>query len=281
MIGEAQQSGPTVCVIGGIHGDERAGIEIVRSLPNYLRLERGRVIAILGNLQAIAAGQRPVDTNLNRAFVSVDSKHRIADPAPPSYESNRAQELMPYIDASKAILDLHEYEDPDGTPFIICERDSLGIAQSIGPAAIAFGFTRVEPGATDGYAHRRGIQALCYELGEQSGRHQDENVRLGRRAVHRFLAAMGLADTGLQPLNPKPLLVEADFKHIRTSEQHFEFARKFRSFEELTPGELIATDGDKEVRAPELDVPQVILFPKPKAPAVGREAFEIAKVVVA
>ncbi|WP_163559382.1 succinylglutamate desuccinylase [Halomonas sp. NO4] len=79
----------------GIHGNETAPIELLGAA--LARLEAGLLrlgaplLVILGNLEAIRAGVRYLDTNLNRLF------HRdLAEHGP---EPDRARELMAAVDA--------------------------------------------------------------------------------------------------------------------------------------------------------------------------------------
>jgi len=280
MIGVARKDGPTVGIIGGVHGDEPAGIEVARSIPHQLSVDRGRVIVMLGNLRAIANGTRQTEggDNLNRSFRPLTDDEKLRSDLP--YELGRCQELMGYIDqCDGGIFDIHEYEDPHGKPFIICERPSLAIAKQIGAPVVAFGFAEAEPGGSDGYGHSIGIPAICYEIGAMGKQYTPNNVRFGKRTVSRFLGAGALTNEIMPPLYDDPLLVQVDGSspHIRAGDT-FEFERTFTSFEQLRRGQLVATDGGIPIRA-DTERDQVILFPKPTPPIKGREAFELGWIV--
>ncbi len=86
---------PAVVLSAGIHGNETAPIELLGDL--LARLEAGQLtlgaptLVILGNLGAIRAGSRFVDTNLNRLFRrGLDAEGR---------EPDRARALMTAVDA--------------------------------------------------------------------------------------------------------------------------------------------------------------------------------------
>ncbi len=73
FIERAEQSGPTMLILGGIHGDELNGIEIVRQIVanGWNRPEKGMVIAIpLLNVFGFLHGTRslPDGRDLNRVF---------------------------------------------------------------------------------------------------------------------------------------------------------------------------------------------------------------------
>jgi len=66
---EGREPGPTLLVIGGIHGDEPGGYLSADALLDRLALARGTIIAVpRSNLQSIVAGRRSVEDDLNRAF---------------------------------------------------------------------------------------------------------------------------------------------------------------------------------------------------------------------
>ena len=65
----AEQDGPVVLAVGGVHGDKPAGVEAGKVLAEFRDLERGTLIVIPAlNRQAVEAGRRSVDIDLNRAF---------------------------------------------------------------------------------------------------------------------------------------------------------------------------------------------------------------------
>lgn len=72
---------PEVAVVGGVHGDEPSGVRAVRRLRAAdLDLRRG-VLFVVANPAAVAAGQRFLDSDLNRVFPgdpSGDREHRLA-----------------------------------------------------------------------------------------------------------------------------------------------------------------------------------------------------------
>ena len=59
---------PEIVVIGGVHGNETGGVRAVRRLREAdLDLQRG-VVFVLANPAAIDAGERYLDSDLNRVF---------------------------------------------------------------------------------------------------------------------------------------------------------------------------------------------------------------------
>jgi len=90
-----------VLVIGGMHGNEPLGIELVRRL-NARPVKN--VDAVLANLPAINANRRFTDEDLNRSFPG--------DTASASYVLRRAAELIKLSQSYDIVLDFHNTHCP-------------------------------------------------------------------------------------------------------------------------------------------------------------------------
>lgn len=251
MIAEGRQDGPTVVIMGAVHPDETAGTELVSNLPATLDIKRGRVVAVLANLDAMPTRARQSDVNMNRSFrpETIDEKLRKQTDLP--RELRRTQQLIDLFDAEKpaSMLDLHQYESPLGLPNIITDRESLVLARAVGARAIVFGFNLSEPGGSDDYAHRHGIRGLCYELGPMGNAFQKRNVRLGKQVIERFLAAEGLTDQRVTPLFNDPIIAETTGEQIVTQSDDFKLILPDAHwFNPLPPNTLVAMDGDRPLR---------------------------------
>ena len=103
--------GTTLVGVGGIHGNEPAG---VRALENVLAelgrpgggLSRGRFIAIAGNRPALDAGVRYIDRDLNRIWNAGDGRDDV--------EGSERAELLELLDGYRRasagpphLIDLH------------------------------------------------------------------------------------------------------------------------------------------------------------------------------
>ena len=68
------EAGPTLVVMVGIHGNERAGVEGAKRVLARLAREKpplaGDLIVLAGNLPALARGTRFIDLDLNRQWIS-------------------------------------------------------------------------------------------------------------------------------------------------------------------------------------------------------------------
>ncbi|MFM7642173.1 MAG: succinylglutamate desuccinylase/aspartoacylase family protein [Cyanobium sp.] len=111
-MGEENQGGACrVLVVGGTHGNERNGVQLLerwRQAPETLGAAGLEVVLTPGNPAAIAAGRRYIDRDLNRSFVPA----LLADPALQELELRRARQLLaawgPQGESPCAVaLDLH------------------------------------------------------------------------------------------------------------------------------------------------------------------------------
>lgn len=132
---DALNAGPHVTIVGGVHGNERIGVNVLDALRLALlhvsplrtlsganvfpTLTQGSVTLVYGNPAAIRIGKRGSSphADLNRCFpVDVLSSSSLSSPSL-SYEQRRAQELAPIFASSDLMLDLHSTNKPSA-PFV-------------------------------------------------------------------------------------------------------------------------------------------------------------------
>jgi len=113
---------PRVAVLGGVHGNERTGIEVLRRLRAMLgggrALTRGDLILAEGNPEACKRDVRFVDVDLNRCFdTDLRRPGSSGEPLAWAYERRRAAELEPHLRGLDALVDLHATNKPS-EPFV-------------------------------------------------------------------------------------------------------------------------------------------------------------------
>ena len=102
---------PRVAVLGGIHGNERTGVEVVRQLverlssPSLAAQVCGELTLTLGNPDAIDRDVRFVEVDLNRCFGAVEEGGALMEEA-------RARELAPLMRGLDVMVDLHATNKP-------------------------------------------------------------------------------------------------------------------------------------------------------------------------
>lgn len=114
--------------IGGIHGNEIVGIQIVKWLESTLANTEqstfdqmsGDLIIGLGNPKAINVGQRATSSkeDLNRCFLMKNNfEDNIQNEKHFSYEKKRSLQIRPILEETDILLDLHATNKPS-PPFI-------------------------------------------------------------------------------------------------------------------------------------------------------------------
>lgn len=193
-------------VIGvGVHGDEVGPLPAAAALVQSLRAGEvafgGRLSLFVGNPDAVRAGVRALDSDLNRVFL----------PEPPDdREGRRARALKPLLDAADLFLDLHQTGQPTAEPFYTLpwrpmdERWAQALAGARLWLARPWG-QDFSPGTccADEYVRARGRPGLTLEL-SQKGLDPDTSAR-ARQVLHRLLRLVD-QDAAGQPLEPGPPL---------------------------------------------------------------------------
>jgi hypothetical protein len=109
-----------VTILGGVHGNELVGIEVVKWLreqlsahPEWTTGMTGELIFGLGNPAAIEIGRRATspDTDLNRCFQVHPDRN------PSTVEAQRAEEIRPILERTDILIDIHATNKPS-PPFL-------------------------------------------------------------------------------------------------------------------------------------------------------------------
>lgn len=263
---KGHDKGKTVSIIGGIHGNERCGVEVIKELSPKIKIAAGKIHFIYGNPLAIARNVRQIDINLNRAF---RPEKELSNEEKRSYERKRALEIIPLLEESDALLDLHASQSKNSTPFIICEPHSFETAKQLPFPIISCGWDKLEPGGTDYFMNQAGKIGLCAECGYS----KDASSTLrAQRVITDFLRLMGLTKDKMPSLsNQKPKIIRVHF--IYRTKKNFLPAREFGDFEQLKNGELIGQDGAERILSP---YDNYIVFCR-RRERPGAEAFLLGK----
>ncbi len=184
--------GPTLCLSGGIHGDELNGVEVARRAFAEIDTQklRGTVIALPAiNAEGVRTGSRYLADrrDLNRSF--------------PGNAGGSVASIIAYAVFSKvlnhcdALVDLHTASNNRANvPQIRADLSNPAIAE----LAIHFGVGIVIDGAGPdgslrGEAAKAGILAIIYEAG-QPLRFEEGEIDRGMRGVHNVMAFLDMTD---------------------------------------------------------------------------------------
>lgn len=260
-------AGPTVTIMTGVHGNEISGVEALKKAISNVKIRRGKVYFIIANPGALAHQKRQLEMNLNRAFLPPES---LTNSERTSYERFLAECLMPYLNKSDALLDLHSTLSSPAIPFVICEPNGFKIARKIPFDIISIGWGKTHPGSTDAYMNNRDKIGICVECGQ----HNDPKSRnRAEDAIGVFLGELGLIKKTKTPGEAKDQrIIQAT--SLFKCRKNFVPSQDFADFSNLNKDQLIGTDGGKKIYCPEKGM--FILFCY-KCQQPGQEAFALAR----
>ena len=286
--------GPSLVVLGAVHGNEVCGAHaIVRAIDDLthgrLRLLRGRLTLVpVANPLAFAQATREGQRNLNRRF--------LPQPDPQDYEDRITHQLAPLLAQHEVLLDLHSFHTP-GDPFAMVgprnnsgarepfarAAEEMALARALGAQQVVEGWLEVYDRAaglrgelpddegigTNEYLRSQGGYAVTIECGQ----HEDpEAIDAATRAIHGALAHLELAHVPAPPRFAGPA---ARLKDVVLRESPADrLAQDWHSFDAVQAGDVIAHRADGTPVAAPYD--GCVLFPHPEA-EVGQELFYLAE----
>ena len=254
---DSGNSGKTLVIFCGTHGNEKAGVFVVEKALKNLEIKKGVIYFVFANPKAIEQNVRFTEKNLNRCFI----KNQKGE----TYEEKRAVELMKILDQADALLDVHASTTPKTTPFIITDSD-FDAVKNMNFEIIVTGFDNIEPGGSDGYmknSNKVGICIECGYLGESA-----KNIDLAYDSIIQFLQYYQAIDKIKEASKLMKKILHVDEMQKVTGEE-FKLARSFFDFETIPKGTLIAADKSKKYISKK---ERVILFATP-GKLVGAEAY--------
>ncbi len=277
---EGENPGPTLTVLGAVHGNERCGTEAVHRVSlalqsNDLVLSHGKLVMVpITNPKAYERNLRFVDRNLNRCL-------HPDYPGDGSYEDQINPVLMPLLEKTDVLLDLHSYASPGG-PFIFlsgnrtdtAERNfarALGVTDFVHGWQEAFGDSNTKHNShyaigTTEYARSEGALAITLECGHHTNANASD---IGERSILLALEHLGLASTGIATPVEAPVRC-VQMKKAFSKVREGDFLRELMHYDPVRSGETLCryTDGE-EIAAPE---DGYVVLPKGNAD-IGQDWF--------
>jgi predicted deacylase len=259
------KTGPTVCISGGVHGNEPCGLQAISRLQRQLltgeKLLHGRLLTLIANLEAVQLNQRFIDFDLNRCFRNTNAH---------GYEAKLAEDLTSHLPGIDYFLDLHSTSAPT-RPFCAGANTTNHLH--------FFEMLSFEVYTQGWEVHRQytmlidevdrlggiGIIAECGKTGEL------ETDKVAYCAVLHLLQALGMLPA-IEPLLPKPRLFVRIEQVIKVKTEHFYFTRSFKNLDSIKANEVVAYDGTKSIS---FSQPFLMAMPTQGKLRVGEEAFGI------
>ena len=263
-------AGPLVIGIGGMHGNEPAGVLALRQALEALRSAkipfRGTLAGLSGNRAALARCRRYIDEDFNRAW-SRERVRRLRS-RPPSADATSEEleqrELLAALDAQLAqrrgpvvCLDLHT-TSAAGAPFVVIGDTLLNrrFAFHLG-APVVLGLEERLESTILNYLGEEGHVAVGFE----GGQHESPSaVDLHLAAIRTVLATAGCVraedltlpgDASGAAANGAPPVVEVRYHHRIRAGDDFVMEPGFKNFQPVERGQILARDRRGPIRAAE------------------------------
>ena len=264
------QPGPLVLFVAGIHGNEPSGVTALERVFAELRANqpafRGDIVGLVGNLTALAEGQRFIEKDLNRQWdEAIVVELRAADPSELAAEDAEQAELIKALEEALRgargdvyFLDLHT-TSALSAPFVTIS-DTLRTREY----ALAFSLPLVLGlegrlhGALLEFFYARGYVAL----GVESGQHDDPaSVDRHEWVVWTAMKAAGVLDETYLPAEAARerlasaaaemrLAYEVLHRHGIEPDDQFVMEAGYHNFQPVSEGEVVGRDRTGPVVAP-------------------------------
>ena len=283
-------SGParaSVLVSVGVHGDETGPIEVVAHALDALSQQPAALavdlMVCVGNIDAIAAGKRFIDADLNRMFRPV--RGSLASAAEAARADAMIAATVDFFDGAGPVrwhLDLHTAIRPSVyptfaiVPDLIAEQGKQALIGWLGQAAIGAIIMNPQSAGTYSYysAEHHGAAASTVELGRVG--------TLGQNDLSQFADVAQALDDLLR--GAPPAAAKAESHVFKVAQQIMKlsdgftmaFDRSTQNFTAMRQGEVIATDGDTvyTVQHPE----ELVVFPNPDVRVGLRAGLMVVRV---
>jgi len=271
--GEAR--GTLLFVVGGIHGNEPAGVRAIRKV--FAEIERGglavagRVVGLVGNARALAQGKRYLAMDLNRLWTEgrLGALRASSEPLRDSEALEQGAMLAAFEEHLQGdwerviLLDLHS-TSAGGAPFTIIS-DTLQnrpLAFAL-PVPVLLGLEERIEGTLLSWFADQGHVALCLEGGQS-----ELSSTLDHHVAALWLTLVGagcLRSADVPGLDEQrallqssadslPAVVELRYRYGIPQGALFEMKPGFENFQSVRRGEVLARidagSGEHEVQSP-------------------------------
>lgn len=274
LIGSFDQAkaGTFLVFLGGIHGNEPAGVRALERV--FQRLEeikpdfKGILWGLCGNCRALGDGKRYIDRDLNRLWGTEDiAKIRKKEAAVLQSEEQELLDLLTYFEKAVespkeelVFVDLHTTSGNGGF-FSIITRNSKNrkLAEHL-LAPIIFNLVDELKVTTANYFDRKGICSLTFEAGQHD---HPASIDLHEAAIWILLEACGNIKKEDIPefdssyrqrlenaAETLPSYLDFQYRHNIASSDQFEMKPGYRNFSRISKGEALATDKNGTVYSP-------------------------------
>jgi len=272
------KAGPLFVAIGGIHGNEKAGIRALDNMFEMLKREKdvnpgfeytGRLVGIRGNMKAIEKGTRFIVKDLNRQFTP-ENVNRVLTSPPETLDAEDLElkgiikavhaEIADYQPQEVVVLDLHTTSATGGI-FAIATEDpaSLDIAVEL-HAPVILGLLRGINGTSSHYFNDENMPVRTISVVFEAGQHDDPvSVNRAIAALTNCMRAIGAVkeqdvenrhnEILINYSKGLPKVAKLLTVYKIAEDSTFEMRPNYKNFQRIKEGELLAFDNGNEVFA--------------------------------
>jgi succinylglutamate desuccinylase len=286
---EGSKKGPLLICLGGIHGNELAGVRAIDLVGKMLEVEpitnpdfhyHGKFLGIRGNLQALQAGKRFIDKDLNRSFTAENiAKVRQRDITTFEAEDFEIMELMDlvfreieaYQPEELYMMDLHTTTATGGIFCITKDEDPKSVRLAVDlRAPVIKGIAKGIRGTTIEFftSEYLSVPTTCVVF--EAGQHEEPlSINRSIAAIINCMSSVGAVRAQDVENQHNHLLIEYSRNlpkvaelikwHHVVPEDEFKMLPNFQNFQLVKKGELLAHDRNGPIHA---DVNGMLLMPK-------------------
>ncbi|MCB0662411.1 MAG: succinylglutamate desuccinylase/aspartoacylase family protein [Saprospiraceae bacterium] len=275
-----ERGGPLVVCMGGVHGNEKAGVEALELVFKMLEVEpitnpyfrfRGRLLGIKGNLQALNKNVRYLEKDLNRQWTT-ENAERILNSPPETLEAEDREifeiltllreEIEQYRPPKMVVLDLHTTSAFGGIFTIVNEtKESLEIGVQL-HAPVILGLTKGIQGTSLHYFTNENFPIPTVAVSFEAGQHEEPlSVNRSIAAVINCLRTVQCVRKEDVENRHDELLIDFSKNlpkvnelvtnyHVKGNEV-FELVPGLRNFQPVKKDQLLGTDADGPILSPD------------------------------
>jgi succinylglutamate desuccinylase len=267
------EKGPLLFVIGGIHGNEPSGVYALNKVMRRLNETapdafKGKIVGVHGNMTALQAQQRFIETDLNRLWAS-DTIRRLKTAAPASLKVDEREflDLLKHIEIEFAkdyteiiLLDLHTTSGPKGLFSIISNHKPNQDLASALHAPVLFDLATELSTNSNRYMDEQGIRGIAFEAGQHD---EPESIDNQEAAIWLTMDKLGMINFDdrtfdIDPFHYQlitaskdlPHFVKVIYRHDVKPEDGFHMYPGYDNFHEVYKGEPLARCGKQVVLCP-------------------------------
>ena len=275
-----QVRGTLIIALAAMHGNEPAGIQALNRLFQMLEDEpkhnsgfvfKGRIVGVMGNIQAFERKLRFVKKDLNRELTLENLKNlRLTPQYRLAYEDLELMELtqaikneiIEYKPSRLVVVDLHTTSASGGIFSIVSDdMESLNLATQLN-APVVLGMIGKTGGTTLHYfkTENMGIPtvSICFEGGQHNDALSIQRMIAWLVNLLREVKSVDKDDvenrheTILKNYSKHlPKVVDLFYVHHIQPSDHFQMREGYKNFQAIKAGEVLADDKNGEIVAPE------------------------------